>query len=160
MYTVRQVTLSALKDYSLYGIVRAMIEVAATDDFVTWYDKITIPEALAVAHAVAHIELEGSEYGAVVRVVGEKDEIRIHRLQLKQYETAAPPGSETPPTPWAIGLCYASDLTGLLVLLLSGDNSGDAEPCAGVVASAEQLWLDYRKSANNGHRAIGNIGPT
>jgi hypothetical protein len=76
-----------------------MIEVAATDAFVAWYETISIDDALAIEHAVAHIELQGSGYGPVVHRLGQGNEVRLHQLRIQQGGPA-------------ISLCYATDLLG------------------------------------------------
>jgi len=126
-----------------------MVEVAATDAFVAWYDKITVDEALAVEHAVAHIELQGSSYGQIVQRVGQGDGVQIHRLLV-------PPGRDPESS---ISLCYATDLFGRFVLLLSGDTKGTGDLCNGVIASAETLWRDYLRTTTNGHGDDGSRGP-
>jgi hypothetical protein len=125
-----------------------MIEVAATDAFLAWYDKITVEDALAVEHAVAHIELEGSAYGELVRRVGEGDGVQIYQLRLLKN------GNPNRP----ISLCYATDLSGRFVLLLDGNRDGSPDLCDGVVASAEALWRDYLRSTTNGRGDGGSHG--
>lgn len=126
-----------------------MIEVAATDAFVAWYETISVDAALAVEHAVAHIELQGSGYGELVQRVGEGDAVRIHQVRIPQNDRPGNP----------ISLCYATDLFGRFVLLLSGDTDGAAHLCQGVVASAEKLWRDYLRVTTNGHGDTGGHRP-
>jgi hypothetical protein len=127
-----------------------MVEVAATDAFVAWYETISVTEALAIEHAVAHIELQGSTYGQISHRIGLDDEVRLHQLRV--------PSEGHPGNP--ISLCYASDALGRFVLLLSGGTDGAADLCDGLVASAEKLWRDYLRSTTNGHGDIGSHRPT
>jgi hypothetical protein len=115
-----------------------MLEVAATDAFVAWYQKISVETALAVEHAVAQLELQGSTHGQLVRDVGGEGEVRIHQLCLTQN------GSP-------LRLCYVTDLGGRSVLLLAGDTDEASDLCNDFLASAEGLWRDYLRTTTNGH---------
>jgi hypothetical protein len=126
-----------------------MIEVAATDAFVAWYETISVDAALAIEHAVAHIELQGSGYGEIVQRVGEGGAVRIHQLRIPQGNDPANP----------ISLCYVTDIFGRFVLLLSGDTSGAPDLCNGLVGSAEKLWRDYLRTTTNGHGVTGSHRP-
>jgi hypothetical protein len=135
-----------------------MIEVAATDVFVAWYETISVDAALAIEHAVAHIELQGSGYGEIVQRVGEGGAVRIHQLRIPQGNDPANPTSPTSPIS-PISLCYATDIFGRFVLLLSGDTSGAPDLCNDLVGSAEKLWRDYLRTTTNGHGVTGSHRP-
>jgi|ERR1017187_3330320 hypothetical protein len=123
-----------------------MLEVAATDAFVAWYEKISVETALAVERAVAQLELQGSTHGQLVRDVGGEGDVRIHRLCVTQN------GSP-------LRLCYVTDARGRSVLLLAGDTDEGYDLCHNFLASAEGLWRDYLQTTTNGQGGNGSARP-
>ncbi len=120
-----------------------MVEVAATDAFVAWYETISVNQAMAIEHAVAHLELQGTSYGQLTHRIGQGEEVLLYQVRIKHAA-----GS--------ISLCYATNRSGRFALLLSGNTQGALDLCNGLVASAEALWRDYLRSAANGHGDNGS----
>jgi hypothetical protein len=119
-----------------------MIEVAATDEFVAWYDTLTTDEALAIQHVVNHLEIQGASVGFPYSIgqVGKNVQLREIRLTVHGR---------------ALRICFAIDSQSRLALMINGDRTTEEGVCSPYAEHAEALWGEYVSSRLNGNGKHG-----
>jgi hypothetical protein len=110
-------------------MLRAMLEVAATDEFASWYDKLTVNQALAVEQAVAHLEVNAETVSTPSPAPAG------NRVNVREMVVPVPNAS--------VRIWFISDRDRKKTLLLCGDATNRADACIDCLQRAEELWNAY-----------------
>jgi hypothetical protein len=114
-----------------------MLEVATTDEFAAWYEKLTVEQALAVERAVAHLEVKAET------VSTPSPAPPGNRVNVREMVVSVPDAS--------VRIWFISDKDRKKTLLLCGDATNDPDACVEYLQKAEDLWHAYLDESRQTH---------
>jgi hypothetical protein len=112
-----------------------VVEVVATDEFVTWYEELDDPGADDVDVAVALLESRGVSLG-----YPRSSEIKGASFALRELRIQ----SNGRP----LRVFYAFDPRRQAVLLIGGDKTGDARFYDRMIPVADRIWKEYLRETS------------
>ena len=120
----------ALDSICISCYVRVMAEVIATDEFLDWYESLSIKDIEAVLYSVELLAVQGTRLGFPHSSALQGTKYPFRELRVQSHGRP-------------LRVIYAFDVVRDAVLIIGGDKTGDKRFYERLVPRAEKIWEQY-----------------